>query len=128
MPGAIEELLRFDSSTHFVVRFAKQGATIGARAIQPGQQIHVMVAAANRDPERFREPDVLDFSRTENRHLSFGYGVHFCLGAPLARLELNIAMAKLMERGTPFRALDWERGGTYQLRGLRSLRIEMLAE
>ena len=128
LPGAIEELLRFDSSTHFVVRFANEAATIGARAIQPGQQIHVMVAAANRDPERFREPDVLDFSRTENRHLSFGYGVHFCLGAPLARLELNIAMAKLMERGTPFRALDWQRGGTYQLRGLRSLRIEMLAE
>ena len=128
LPGAVEELLRFDSSTHFVVRFAQSTTKIGARSIQPGQQIHVMVAAANRDPERFPEPDTLDFSRADNRHLSFGYGVHFCLGAPLARLELSIAMKKLMERGTPFRPLNWQRGGTYQLRGLRSLRIETIAE
>ena len=124
LPGALEEMLRFESSTHFVVRFAKEAANFGARTIQPGQQIHVMVAAANRDPERFPDPDVLDFSRTDNRHLSFGFGIHFCLGAPLARLEMGIAVAKLLERGAPFRALDSERGGTYQLRGLRRLRIE----
>jgi len=123
VPSAVEELLRFESSTHLVVRFALQDTKVGARTIRAGQEIHVMVAAANRDPERFADPDSLDLARQDNRHLSFGFGTHFCLGAPLARIELEIALRAFLERFGAYELGTWARGGTYQVRGLRTLEI-----
>lgn len=123
LPAAVEEFFRFDSPTHFIARFAKQDVVVGTRTIRTGQQLHVMVGAANRDPERFPDPDLLDFSREDNRHLSFGYGIHFCLGAPLARLELRTGLLKLLQSG-PFRYVESERGGSYQVRGLARLVVE----
>jgi len=79
---------------------------------------------ANRDPARFANPDQLDFARTDARQLSFGYGVHFCLGAPLARLELEIAVRELLARYPDgFSCLEMARGGSYQVRGLQRLLI-----
>ncbi|MGE0599201.1 MAG: cytochrome P450 [Dehalococcoidia bacterium] len=121
--AAVEELLRFDSSTHFVVRWARTDSKLGARTIRAGQQVHVMVGAANRDPERFAEPDKLNLGRSDNRHLSFGYGIHFCLGAPLARLELRIALTKLLERYGEFRVVSAQRAPNYQLHGFQRLEI-----
>lgn len=122
-PQAIEELLRFDSSTHFVVRFASSDSVLGGRAIRKGQQVHAMVGAANRDPARFAGPDILDFERPDNRHLSFGFGIHFCLGAPLARLELQVAVRRFIEHFGDFEVLDSSRVPNYQLRGLQHLQV-----
>jgi cytochrome P450 len=116
-------VLRFESSTHFVVRFAVRDTRIGARTIRAGQQVHAMVAAANRDPERFPDPDQFDIHRNENRHLSFGFGIHYCLGAPLARQELEIAVRSLLDRFGLFQQLDFARGGSYQVRGPQRLTI-----
>ena len=122
--SAIEELLRFDSSTHFVVRFATAATRLGTRPVRPGQHLHLMVGAANRDPARFERPDTIDLGRTDNRHLSFGYGVHFCLGAPLARLELAIGLRRFVERFGEFVTIEREVLPNYQLRGLRRLVIK----
>ncbi len=84
-----------------------------------------MIGAANRDPARFAEPDRLDIRREDNRHLSFGLGPHFCLGAPLARLEAQVAFRALLER-YPSMSLAGkpERGGTFVLRGLSRLPVQ----
>ncbi len=123
-PSAIEELLRYETATHFIARFALSDIKLGARTIRAGQQVHLMLGAANRDPARFANPDQLDFARTDARQLSFGYGVHFCLGAPLARLELEIAVRELLARYPDgFSCLEMARGGSYQVRGLQRLLI-----
>jgi cytochrome P450 len=124
MPSAVEELLRFDSPTHIVARFALADTKLGARAIRAGDMLYAVIAAANRDPAQFPEPDTLDLERKENRHLSFGMGIHFCLGAPLARLELQIALTALIQRFGVFRLRELERGGTLLLRGPKSVVIE----
>lgn len=124
VPAAIEELLRFETATHFIARFALSDVKFGERTIRSGQQVHVMLGAANRDAARFANPDILDFERTDNRQLAFGYGVHFCLGAPLARLELEIVVRELLARFPDgFACREMERGGSYQVRGLQRLVI-----
>jgi cytochrome P450 len=123
VPAAVEELLRFDSSTHFIVRFALRDAKLGARTVRAGQQVHVMVGAANRDPARFPEPDTVDIDRPDNRHLAFGHGIHFCLGAPLARLELQVALSRFLERVAAFEALEGQRAPSYQVRGYQRLML-----
>lgn len=121
IPAAVEELLRFDSSTHFVARFALRDTKVGARTVKAGQQVHAMVGAANRDPARFPDPDTIDLAREDNRHLSFGFGIHYCLGAPLARLEMEIALRTLLERMREFGVVDRQRAPSYQLRGFQRL-------
>jgi hypothetical protein len=96
-PG-VEELLRYDGPTQAMVRVAREGVDIGGRAVKPGDRVFTMINAANRDPEQFAEPDRLDLARQNNRHIAFGYGIHFCLGAPLARLEAQIAVPALVAR------------------------------
>jgi cytochrome P450 len=123
LPAAVEELLRYDPSTHFVARFALDDAMVGGRTVRKGQQVHVMVGAANRDPARFTDPDDLDLTRADNRHLTFGYGIHFCLGAPLARIELEVALKAVLEKFGLYEIVRAERGGTYQMRGLSRLEI-----
>jgi len=123
IPAAVEELLRFESPTHVVLRWAKTDAMVGGRTIRKGQSLHAVIASANRDPEHFPDPDLLDFERDENRHLSFGLGAHFCLGAPLARLEFEVALGAFLDRFGDFSVQRFERGDTLQLRGPRQLII-----
>lgn len=119
----LEEALRWDSPAHSVPRFAREDAELGGRRIRRGQRLLVMVAAANRDPSRFEEPDRFIPGRGGPRHLSFGVGPHYCLGAPLARAELAIALEELARRFGAFRAAEGQRGGTLQVRGFERLVI-----
>src|SRR5262249_17412360 len=98
LPGAIEEFLRYDSPVQFTHRVAKEDVAFAGKLIRKGQFVYTVLAAANRDPERFPDPDRLDITRKNNHHLSFGQGWHFCLGAPLARLEAHIAFETLLRR------------------------------
>lgn len=123
IPAALDELLRFDSPTHAVARFALKDTPLGARKIRAGDSVYAMIGAANRDPAEFSTPDELDFTRAENRHLSFGFGMHFCLGAPLARLELQAVIEALLSRFGQLSVLEMERGGSFMVRGPRRLVI-----
>lgn len=123
VPGAVEECLRYDSPTHYVNRFCIQDVPLERRTVKAGQMVYAMVGAANRDPARFPEPERLDIGRKDNRHLSFGMGIHFCLGAPLARLELDVVLRKLLQRYGRFRVVGAQRGGTFQVRGFERLEI-----
>lgn len=98
LPAAVEELLRFDGGSQAIVRIAAEDLTIGERRIGKGQRVFLLTAAANRDPAEFPDPDRLDFRRQKNRHLAFGHAHHFCIGAPLARVVLQVAYATLLDR------------------------------
>ncbi len=98
MRTAIEELLRFDGPVQLTTRFAAAPIEIEGHTIEAGEQIEFILGAANRDPEQFPNPDQLDLARRPNRHIGFGHGIHFCLGAPLARLEGQIAIAEILKR------------------------------
>jgi len=107
-PTAIEELLRFhnpDFRTD-VPRIADVDVVVGDQRIPAGQSIRLLFGAANRDPERFDDPDTLDLTRPNNRHLTFGRGEHFCLGAPLTRLEGEVAITSLLDRFESIELLD----------------------
>jgi cytochrome P450 len=96
--GAIEELLRFDGPSLAQGRVAAEHLELGGKRIRRHERVFLMLAAANRDPLAFCEPDTLRLERTPNAHLTFGYGIHFCVGAPLARLEGQLALPRLLER------------------------------
>jgi cytochrome P450 len=125
---AVEELLRYDGPVEMATwRFATRPLTIGGQEIAPGDPVLVVLAAADRDPERFTDPDVLDLGRRDNQHLGYGHGIHYCLGAPLARLEGRTALATLFSR-LPDLQLDAEPGdlrwrGGLIMRGLRTLPV-----
>jgi cytochrome P450 len=96
---AVEELLRYDGPVEFGTwRFTTEPVDVGGVGIPAGEPVLVVLAAADRDPERFRDPDALDLGRDEGGHLALGHGIHFCLGAPLARLEGRIAFSRLFGR------------------------------
>ncbi len=98
-PGAaVEEALRYEPAFQFVVRAATAALDVGGQAIQEGQQVVCVLAAANRDPAQFDDPERFDVRRHPNPHLSFGYGPHFCIGAALARMEGQIAFTTLLRR------------------------------
>jgi cytochrome P450 len=97
-PSAVAELLRFDGPVQITGRLATADVEIDGRQIRAGQAVTMSLGAANRDPEQFPDPDRLDLTRPDNRHLAFGYGIHFCVGAPLARLEAEIAFGSLVRR------------------------------
>ncbi|MFF7023795.1 cytochrome P450 [Streptomyces klenkii] len=129
----IEELLRYDGPVELATwRFATRDLTIGGQRIAEGDPVLVVLAAADRDPERFAEPDTLDLSRSDNQHLGYGHGIHYCLGAPLARLEGRTALATLLRRLPDLRLnaepedLRW-RGGLI-MRGLRTLPVAFTPE
>jgi cytochrome P450 len=98
VPSAVEECVRFDGNAKVAIRSVREGVELRGRALDPGQRVLLALASANRDPERFAEPDRFDVTRTENRHLGFGSGIHYCLGAPLARMEAEIAISSLLRR------------------------------
>ncbi|HEY7648805.1 MAG TPA: cytochrome P450 [Methylomirabilota bacterium] len=123
--SAIEELLRYDGPVQRTARMPSAEATIGGKMIKPGEMVMPFIGAADRDPAQFPEPDRLDITRADNRHVAFGMGIHFCLGAPLARVEGQIAINTLVQR-LPKLALATERPEHRQsltLRGLKSLSV-----
>jgi cytochrome P450 len=102
LPNMIEEVLRYRSPLFWLDRRARETVRLGGREIPAGSQVSVALASVSRDEDEFKNPDTFDIHRTPNRHLAFGMGVHFCLGAPLARLEVKIALSALMERYRDF--------------------------
>jgi cytochrome P450 len=130
IPAAVEELLRYDAPVpHSTFRYAREPIEIGGQSIPAGAQIIVCLAAANRDPCRFSDPDQLDLKRSPGRHLAFGHGIHHCLGAPLARLEGQLAIGSLLRRFPGLRlahgraGLHWDHGDGLVLRGLSELPV-----
>lgn len=126
LKSAVEELLRFDTPVQRGWRIAAEDVEVGGRLVRRGQLVLPMLGAANRDPAHFPDPDRLDLARRENRHLGFGYGIHFCLGAPLARLEVPAALAGLLARFPRItldesRPLPWRRD--VALRGVEALPV-----
>jgi cytochrome P450 len=124
--SAVQELLRYDSPVQATSRLAKEDMTIGDKRVQAGQDVLMCLGAANHDPAVFVSPDRLDLRRQENRHVAFGHGIHYCLGAPLARIEGEIAFNTLLRR-LPNPRLTTEapeRMPNLVFRGLQSLRIE----
>jgi cytochrome P450 len=96
--SAVEEMLRYDGPTMAMTRIALEDVRYGERKIERGDRLYLMLNAANRDPEVFPAPDRFDIGRADSRHISFGYGIHYCLGAPLARLEAAIGVSSLLAR------------------------------
>jgi cytochrome P450 len=130
IPAAIEELLRYDAPVpHATFRYAREAVDLGGVTIPAGAQVLVSLAAANRDPARFADADVLDLRRADTRHLAFGHGIHFCLGAPLARMEAHLALASLLRRfpdlrlAAPVDQLHWGHGDGLVLRGMSALPV-----
>ncbi|MEE4544301.1 cytochrome P450 [Streptomyces sp. V4-01] len=124
----VEELLRYDGPVELATwRYATEETVVGGQRIGAGDPVLVVLAAADRDPARFDAPDTVDLARRDNPHLGYGHGIHYCLGAPLARLEARIALATLLTRLPDLRmAVDPEelrwRGGLI-MRGLRTLPV-----
>jgi pimeloyl-[acyl-carrier protein] synthase len=127
--SAIEELLRFESPVQHTARIAPTDSVLGKKQIRKGAKVVAVLAAANRDPSRFADPDKLDLLRSDNRHLAFGWASHFCFGAPLARMETQIAFATLLRRihepALSESPLRWRSNSG--LRGLNSLNITFRA-
>jgi len=98
LPGAIEEVLRYLSPVKMMARFTRNETLLGDQHLQGKQSVMAWISSANRDETQFAEPERFDIQRTPNRHIAFGHGIHFCLGAPLARLETRIALGALLER------------------------------
>jgi cytochrome P450 len=126
VPVAIEEVLRYSSPVQATVRRAARTQEVGGKTIEQGRQAVVWLAAGNRDPEIFEDPATFHVTRNPNRHLSFGHGIHFCLGAPLARLEAKVAIEELLKRAKDFHRTDNDplpRVPTFIMRGVRALPI-----
>ena len=98
IPSAVEELLRYESPSQHSARICREDTELGGQLIRKGQAVIAVIAAGNRDPERFPDPDRLDLGRTDNRHLAFGWASHFCFGAPLARIEGQLVFEALVRR------------------------------
>ena len=127
IPTAVEEFLRYESPIQINTRLAIEDLQLRSKQIKSGQGVILALSAANRDPAQFPEPDHLDIARPDNRHLAFGHGIHFCLGAPLARLEAEVAFNSLLDRFDEMQlasdTLDWRQDMT--LRCLTTLPVRI---
>ncbi|MCP2332873.1 Cytochrome P450 [Actinoalloteichus cyanogriseus DSM 43889] len=124
LPVAVEELIRYDSPLQLFERTALEEVEIGGHVVRPGEKIAALLGAAARDPLVFAEPDRLDVGRSTNPHLGFGAGIHYCLGAPLARIEVVSVLESLLRRLPALRlAGTAERRPEFVIRGFRTLRV-----
>ena len=126
IPTAIEELLRYESPIQHTARLVPEDLELGGKQLKKDQAVIAVMGAANRDPERFPDPDHLDIARSENKHLAFGSGAHNCFGAPLARIEGQVALETILRRLPGLRPgsdpITWRPNLT--LRGLSVLHVE----
>jgi cytochrome P450 len=124
LPSAIEELMRFDSPLQLFERTATEDVAIGGITVPRGQKIAALLGSANHDPAVFADPDVLDIGRSDNPHIAFGAGVHFCIGAPLARVELQASFGALLARTSRLElARPARRRPEFVIRGLADLPV-----
>jgi cytochrome P450 len=123
---AIEELMRYDTPLQMFERWVLEDIEVHGQRIPRGMEVALLFGSANHDPAKFAEPDRLDITRAENPHISFGAGIHYCLGAPLARIELESSFSALLTRAPGLRLVEepeWKPG--YVIRGLRELKVEL---
>jgi aspartate racemase len=127
IPSAVEEMLRYESPSQHTARMCPSDRELGGKMIQKRQAVIAVMAAANRDPERFPDPDRFDISRKDNRHLAFGYAAHYCFGAPLARVEGQVTFEAFLRRYPSVTLaqspLEWR--SNLGLRGLKSLKVKV---
>ena len=127
LPQAIEEMLRYDSPVQITYRSAREDVQIKGRLIRKGDLVNSILGSANRDPERFTNPDRFEISRNEGRHLGFGMGIHFCIGAPLVRLEAEIVFETILRHFPGIQlateTLEWQEHPIF--RGLKSLPVHL---
>jgi cytochrome P450 len=128
VPNAVEEMLRYDSPAQAILRVTTQDTEVAGHPLPRGSRVMLLLGAANRDPRRYPDPDRFDVTRDTQGHVAFGHGVHFCLGAPLARLEVKVVLEELLRRVRRLSfapgqedTIDW--GGNFILRGPRKLRL-----
>ncbi|WP_405586465.1 cytochrome P450 [Streptomyces sp. NBC_01092] len=126
IPSAIEELMRYDTPLQLFERWVLDEIEIAGTTIPRGAEIAMLFGSANHDPEVFETPDRLDLTRAENPHISFSAGIHYCIGAPLARIELAASMTALLEQAPTLRlAAEPERKPNFVIRGLEGLSVEV---
>src|SRR5208283_1653320 len=127
MPLAVEEILRFDGPVQSTIRFTTEDFNLGGTDLPAQQGCFIILAAANRDPAQFEDPDRFDITRAPRDHVALGEGIHFCIGAPLARMEGAIAINAMIQRFPRLRlkdpAMKPAYKGSYFLRGLESLPV-----
>lgn len=123
--STVEEVMRYDNAVQVVYRSAAEDVAMDGKRIGKGQLVNMILGAANRDPEHFSRPDQFDITRDEGKHVGFGLGIHFCIGAPLARLEIQMAFTTLLRRFPNLRlaadTLEWQEHPTF--RGVKSLLV-----
>ncbi|WP_425147825.1 cytochrome P450 [Deinococcus sp.] len=124
----IEELLRYDTPLPMFERWVLEETELAGKAVQPGQKVALLYASGNRDPRKFEAPDELRLSRDPNPHLSFGLGIHYCLGAPLARLELSASLRALALAFPNLEVEDHAYGGGFVIRGLERLKVRTVGQ
>ncbi len=127
LPTAVEECLRFEGPVGSVGRVVAVDHEMRGKQLKKGDRVYLMIGAANRDDSVFKDPDIFDVGRAPNQHLTFGGGLHFCLGAPLARLEIKLALAEMIRRYPNMtltdQPLEWT--NTLVMRGLKALRLQL---
>jgi hypothetical protein len=125
LSNAIEEMLRYDNPVQITYRSVIEDAEIHGKRIRKGDLVNTIIGSANRDPQRFSDPDRFDIARSEGRHLGFGLGIHFCIGAPLVRLEAEIVFETILRRfpkiALATEHLEWQEHPVF--RGLKSLHV-----
>jgi cytochrome P450 len=125
LASAIEEMLRYDSPVQITYRSALEDASLGDKLIHKGDLVNTVLGSANRDPQRFSNPDRFDITRNDGRHLGFGVGIHFCIGAPLVRLEAEIVFETILRRFPKIRlaseTVEWQDHPIF--RGLKALPV-----
>ncbi|WP_030245706.1 cytochrome P450 [Streptomyces sp. NRRL S-455] len=126
IPSAIEELMRYDTPLQLFERWVLDEIEIAGTTIPRGAEVALLFGSANHDPEVFTDPGRLDLTRTDNPHISFSAGIHYCIGAPLARIELAASMGALLEKAPTLRlAAEPDRKPNFVIRGLEGLAVEV---
>jgi unspecific monooxygenase len=124
VPAAVEELMRYDTPLQMFERWVLEPVELHGVEIPKGAELGLLFGSANHDPSVFHDPDGMDLTRDPNPHLSFGAGVHFCLGAPLARIELQTSFAAMLDRFPRLHPVEEPRWKpNYIIRGLESLKV-----